>query len=177
MGAWQWGTTPEKLRVAVDAAERLFIERGYSNVKIQDIAEAAGLGTGSLYHHFKSSPRAAIFQVVLDRYLESLVRQIDPKDMVGSTLRATWRARDLVNALVGDDTPPGFSPRLQSIRFTGQFFDASPSGRLQLALLREGAVLAVDYEKSEDVERLIPVVAAAIKLVGQLGQQFYADPA
>lgn len=37
-----------------DCAFRLFEEKGFSNVKVQDIAEEAGVSIGGLYHHYKS---------------------------------------------------------------------------------------------------------------------------
>ncbi|WP_218022230.1 TetR family transcriptional regulator [Nocardia amamiensis] len=36
----------------LDAAVRLFAERGYDEVAVADIAEAAGVAHGLLYHHF-----------------------------------------------------------------------------------------------------------------------------
>lgn len=176
MSTWQWGSTPEKLRVAVDAAEELFIERGYSNVKVQDIAEAAGLSTGSLYHHFRPSPREAIFQVIIDRHCAELHEHVDQADPVGSCLRSAWRSRALVNALARVDAPPKFNPRLLAIEYFGQDFGAGPVGRLQLALLREAAVLAAACESADEVEKLIPIAGASIKLIQTVGEQFYADP-
>jgi AcrR family transcriptional regulator len=40
----------ELLRIAA----RLFAERGYRNTTVRDIADAAGILSGSLYHHFDS---------------------------------------------------------------------------------------------------------------------------
>ncbi len=37
---------------ALDAAERLFMQRGYSAVTIRDIADTLGIRQPSLYHHF-----------------------------------------------------------------------------------------------------------------------------
>lgn len=38
----------------LDAAARLFRDRGYANTRLSDIAEAAGIQTGSVYYYFTS---------------------------------------------------------------------------------------------------------------------------
>ena len=47
------GTTKERL---VRSALELFSANGYDAVSVQDIAERAGVTTGSLYHHFGGKP-------------------------------------------------------------------------------------------------------------------------
>lgn len=37
-----------------DCAFQLFEKKGFDNVKVQDIAKAAGISIGGLYHHYKS---------------------------------------------------------------------------------------------------------------------------
>lgn len=37
-----------------DCAFKLFEEKGFANVKVQEIADAAGVSIGGLYHHYKS---------------------------------------------------------------------------------------------------------------------------
>jgi AcrR family transcriptional regulator len=41
-------------RAILEAAARLFRQRGYAAVSLRDIAEAVGMKTGSLYYHFPS---------------------------------------------------------------------------------------------------------------------------
>ena len=50
----------------LDAAQRLFLEKGYDNTTIQDIVdELDGLSKGAVYHHFKS--KEEIMDAVGDR--------------------------------------------------------------------------------------------------------------
>ncbi len=82
--------TPQPLRVKkseetrqalIDAARRLFTERGYHNVGIREFAAAAGVTRGALYHHFgdKESLFLAVFDAVQrDLMAEAARRHQDP---------------------------------------------------------------------------------------------------
>lgn len=54
----------------LDASLKLFSHRGYGATSVNDIAEAAGLSKGNVYHHFPD--KEAIFRALLDRYFQSL---------------------------------------------------------------------------------------------------------
>ncbi len=59
----------EKSRQQIlDAALKLFSHRGYGATSVRDIAEAAGLSKGNVYHHFPD--KETIFRALLDRYFE-----------------------------------------------------------------------------------------------------------
>ncbi|HEY0156638.1 MAG TPA: TetR/AcrR family transcriptional regulator [Thermoanaerobaculia bacterium] len=59
----------EKSRQTIlDSALKLFSHRGYGATSVRDIAEAAGLSKGNVYHHFPD--KEAIFRALLDRYFE-----------------------------------------------------------------------------------------------------------
>lgn len=49
----------------LDAAERVFQQRGVSRAALSDIAQAAGVTRGALYWHFKD--KAAVFNAMMDR--------------------------------------------------------------------------------------------------------------
>lgn len=52
----------------LDAAEALFSRRGFSGVGMREVADAAGLGKSSLFHHFKS--KAELYAAVVGRILD-----------------------------------------------------------------------------------------------------------
>jgi AcrR family transcriptional regulator len=45
--------TPQQTRI-LDAARRLFLTHGYNAAKLRDIAKAADVSMGGIYHHFES---------------------------------------------------------------------------------------------------------------------------
>lgn len=68
---------PEVTRKRIlDAAQRLFVEKGYDDTSIQDIIDALGdLSKGAIYHHFKS--KKAIFVAVNQRDVATLNAKYD----------------------------------------------------------------------------------------------------
>ena len=63
-------------RLVLDAALRLFSTRGYRATSVRDIAEAAGVSTGNLYHHFPD--KEAIFRTLLDEYRDMVASEQFP---------------------------------------------------------------------------------------------------
>jgi AcrR family transcriptional regulator len=53
-------------RAILDASLRLFSTQGFRSTSTRDIADAAGISTGALYHHF--SDKELIFKSLLDEY-------------------------------------------------------------------------------------------------------------
>lgn len=74
----------ERVGEILDIAAGLFSTRGYSATTMNDIADAAGVLPGSLYHHFDS--KAAIAVTLLDAFRDDLksavsrIRRDDPPD-------------------------------------------------------------------------------------------------
>jgi len=62
--------------MVLDAALRLFSTRGYRATSVRDIAEAAGVSTGNLYHHFPD--KESIFRTLLDEYREIVASEQYP---------------------------------------------------------------------------------------------------
>lgn len=66
---------PEVRRAEIlDEALRIFLERGYDNVSLNDVIGEAGLSKGMFYHHFESKEDllVALFDQVSDQTYETL---------------------------------------------------------------------------------------------------------
>ena len=81
-------------------AAKLFAERGFKNTTVRDIADAAGILSGSLYHHFDS--KEAMVDELLDSFQISLWEEYDaieasdrtPKEKLVAVVRASFDAID-----------------------------------------------------------------------------------
>ncbi|MEQ6900693.1 TetR/AcrR family transcriptional regulator [Nocardioides sp. YIM 152588] len=76
------GRRAELLRVAAG----LFAEKGFRNTTVRDIADAAGILSGSLYHHFDS--KESMVDEILSTFQEQLFAQYDEILASGEDARA-----------------------------------------------------------------------------------------
>ena len=84
----------------LDIAAKLFAERGFKNTTVRDIADAAGILSGSLYHHFDS--KEAMVDELLDSFQTELWQQYDaietsdrtPKEKLEAVVRVSFDAID-----------------------------------------------------------------------------------
>jgi AcrR family transcriptional regulator len=70
---------PESRTRLLDAAERLFHERGYSAVSMADIAEATGIRKASLYHHVPGGKEELFVEVsvrTFERHKEGISKAL-----------------------------------------------------------------------------------------------------
>jgi AcrR family transcriptional regulator len=96
----------------LEAASRLFGQRGFAGTTMDDIAEAAGVAKGAVYHHFKT--KEAVFEAVFDQVSAELVEEVD---------RAARAGPDVVAAMVAG---------------TQHYFAACAKGPIGQIILRDG---------------------------------------
>jgi AcrR family transcriptional regulator len=121
----------EATRLAlIEAARRLFVEKGYAETATPDIVAEAGVTRGALYHHFED--KKALFRAVLERESEAVAAHIEGVAFKGA------------------------SPRQALLLGASAYFDAmATAGRTRLLLLEAPAVLglesvvAIDRENAE----------------------------
>ncbi len=131
----------------LDAAETLFAKRGYAGIGLSEVAEAAGLGKSSLFHHFRNKPQlyAAVAARILGRIEARLVRSLaaggDPlprlerwiDDLTDLLAEQPTYARLLLRSLFEDDDLAGDTPEERECDRAIESMLASVA-----ALIREG---------------------------------------
>ena len=110
----------EKRRVILDAAVRVFAQKGYHTSRVGDIAEEAGIAHGLLYHYFSS--KEEVLETVFRETWGILLATVNGVEETGEpareqlrkvaaiVLRAWHRQPDLIRVLVMEVTR---SPHIQ----------------------------------------------------------------
>lgn len=60
----------------LDAAERVFAERGFHVARIQDVAREARIGVGTVYNHFEQ--KEDLLRALLEERTECMLAQLEP---------------------------------------------------------------------------------------------------
>jgi AcrR family transcriptional regulator len=84
----------------LDAARTMFTERGFTDVSINEIAQAAGMTRSAPYYHFKN--KEDLYAAVLTRQFMGFYAQIKEQVAVASSLReALLTIMDVANQVHG----------------------------------------------------------------------------
>jgi AcrR family transcriptional regulator len=131
------------------AGRRLFGERGFAATTIDDIAEAARVAKGAVYHHFAT--KEAVFEAVFDQVSLDLVQEVD---------RAARTEKDVLAAMVAG---------------TQHYFAACAKGPTGQIILRDGpAVLGWERWREIDAQHFggkIPLALTAAMDAGLIARQ------
>lgn len=85
----------ETVKLILDAATHLFVEKGYDATSLQDIINETNLSKGAIYHHFSSKEEIfeAIFRRIGEENTTALAKVRDDKSLNGlEKLRAIFKA-------------------------------------------------------------------------------------
>jgi AcrR family transcriptional regulator len=131
------------------AGRRLFGERGFAATTMDDIADAARVAKGAVYHHFTT--KEAVFEAVFDLVSRDLVAEVE---------RATRTERDVLVAMVVG---------------TQHYFAACAKGPTCQIILRDGpAVLGWERWREIDAQHFggkFPRALAAAMDAGLIARQ------
>jgi TetR/AcrR family fatty acid metabolism transcriptional regulator len=75
-------TTPDKRRVILDAAVRVFARQGFHACRVSDIADEAGVAYGLVYHYFASKDEV-LDTLFLERWgvMLEMIREVDAQSI------------------------------------------------------------------------------------------------
>ncbi|HKJ92657.1 MAG TPA: TetR/AcrR family transcriptional regulator, partial [Longimicrobiales bacterium] len=74
----RWKRRPdERPAELLEAALNVFAERGYSATRLEDVASAAGVSKGAIYHYFDG--KEDLLRQALQRRIESIAEDVDTK--------------------------------------------------------------------------------------------------
>jgi AcrR family transcriptional regulator len=107
------------------AGRRLFGERGFAATTIDDIAEAARVAKGAVYHHFAT--KEAVFEAVFNQVSLDLVQEVD---------RAARTEKDVLAAMVAG---------------TQHYFAACAKGPTGRIILRDGPAV-LGWERWREID-------------------------
>jgi AcrR family transcriptional regulator len=91
------GTRRDEL---LQIAAGLFAEKGFKNTTVRDIADAAGILSGSLYHHFDSKESmvdellVSFQEELFGRYEEILASDLDARAKIEAAVRLSFETID-----------------------------------------------------------------------------------
>src|SRR3954467_14940560 len=135
------GATPGGI---LAAARRLFGTQGFAATTMDEIAEAAHVAKGAVYHHFKT--KEAVFEAVFDQVSRALVQEID---------RAVRTEKDVLAAMVAG---------------TQHYFAACAKGPTGQIILRDGpAVLGWERWREIDARHFGGKIPRAIEAAMDAG--------
>ncbi len=85
MGATAKATTPDKRRLILDAAVKVFARRGFNQCRVADIADEAGVAYGLVYHYFRSKDEV-LDTLFLERWnvMVDVIGQVDGQEIAAS---------------------------------------------------------------------------------------------
>jgi len=133
----------------LDAAAELFVTQGYAGTTLRQIAAAAGIKAGSVYHHFDS--KEALFVAVLN---DGIVVMLDAFDSVAARLTGQDSTETHLLAHVRAHLSAVFEHGPYTTAHVTAFFSAPAEVRVQVVPERDR------YEQKWNVllERLFPAI-------------------
>jgi TetR/AcrR family transcriptional regulator, fatty acid metabolism regulator protein len=120
----------ERLELILQAAEQVFVEKGYKDASMDEIAARVGIGTATIYAHF-SSKEDLLVAAIMERDFQRIEQGVEAI-CVGEG-SATEKLHQIFDFLVGGDF---FQRRVQIFYAMG----SAPQAQ-QAMLARQGAML------------------------------------
>lgn len=162
----------QKREVIFEAALNLFAEKGFHPTKVEEIAEAAGIGKGTLYEYFSGKENLLvelIFHYSYNRMEENkrtVAGLTDPVEKIESLIRANVRMAASMGDILFRIVPKDFMKNIKGDGvLLGRFIALRQEyGKLIESILEEGCRQGVF--RSLDVRVNSVIIAGLIEALG-----------
>lgn len=158
----------EKRRAILDAAVRVFAERGFNHCRVSDIADEAGVAYGLVYHYFKSKD-GILDEVFLERW--ALMLEVIEEAAADEALSARERLARVATFIVESY---GRHPDVMQVVIVEVTRQANTFGRKHWATIQDAhAGVAGIIERAQATGELrpdIPPSFAAVVFFGGIEQ-------
>jgi len=155
-----------------DSALRLFTERGYYTVTIDDVAESAGVTKGAVYHHFESKEELLVRAI--QNFFNSAISHMNELLSAAADLSPEQRARAILSAgarvWCRDEFAAIFTivfgeagMEIKGLRETFLNFGPRRAWPVLMKAIREGQQLGT-FRKDVEVEIMVPSMTSAMAL-------------
>jgi len=130
----------------IEVAEALYARRGFAGVGMREVADAAGLGKSSLFHHFRS--KVQLYLAVLERVLERMEERLAP--ILTSPLGAAEKLDRWIDELIDTLTEQPATARIllraifEEDEFDGEDWPEGQAVDRHLAAVIEGITRLLD---------------------------------
>tara|TARA_B100000700_G_scaffold126120_1_gene141167 strand:+ start:1784 stop:2458 length:675 start_codon:yes stop_codon:yes gene_type:complete len=153
----------------LDAAERVFSERGVTHTSMAQVAEAAGVTRGAIYHHF--SNKMALIESLMERVrlpIDEMREQIAQQPEFDALVEIQERTNEFLNRVATD-------PRVQALAnilmHKCEYIDEVNPIKLRHLSGRNDCICDVEalFEKAIRDGQLPPKVSPRIAVIGLFG--------
>jgi len=158
----------EKRRAILDAAIRVFAERGFNHCRVSDIADEAGVAYGLVYHYFKSKD-AVLDEVFLERW--GLMLEVIEQATADEALTAREKLAKVATFIVESY---GHRPDVMQVVIVEVTRQANTFGRRHWTTIQRGhagiAQIVADAQERGELRSDIPPSFAGIVFYGAIEQ-------
>lgn len=168
MAARSTSASAEKRRAILDAAVRVFAERGFNHCRVSDIADEAGVAYGLVYHYFKSKD-GILDEVFLERW--GLMLEVIQNAHDDETLTPREKLTKVATFIVESY---GRQPEVMQVVIVEVTRQANTFGRRHWAKIQEGhagiARIVATAQQRGELRPDIPPELAGIVFYGGIEQ-------
>ncbi|MBU2514696.1 TetR/AcrR family transcriptional regulator [bacterium] len=150
----------EKKAQILEAALQVIGRKGTAGTKIQDIAEEAGIGKGTIYLYYKN--KEEIFQSILEQHIGS--RNHNIQEVMNSSSSPEEKVRYLLESFTGSIEHSPYPPGLQ-LEILASLVRSGPDSSLSQGILQFRELLSQllkDIQQTDSVEPLHQNLSSAL---------------